>query len=199
MNKCSLTPLTLLKHSFSCTSNFYSVVFDIIYLHESIIRDMNTLCTMNDPTVVHTCPLKSPHCNLLTVFREMITVSVHAWKDTVWWSFLHDAQFNQKSQMQNICSVKLLRAVWQTYEGVHVGPTRAVLFADVFFFETSPCPFSSSLQKNYHMPKKRTWACIKSWTRPCRNWTAYKHAEETGEDEIVMQHSFNVHIPHFQL
>lgn len=128
-------PFDPLKHSFSCTSNFFSVVFDIIYLHESISRDMNTLCTLNDPTVVHTCPLKSPHCNLLTVFREMITVSVHAWKDTaVWWSFLHDAQFNQNSHMQNICSVKLLCAVWRTYEGEHVGLTRAVLFADVFCF-----------------------------------------------------------------
>ena len=69
---------------------------------------------MNDPTVAHTCPLKSPHCNLLTVFREMITVSVHAWKDTVvWWSFLHDAQSNQNSHMQNKTAECCLTNVWR--------------------------------------------------------------------------------------
>lgn len=93
-----------------------------------------------------------------------------------------------KALMQNSSPVK-------TVHSVHFFSSRLKLAwrAALYWLAVDHSPFSYySPQKNYHTPKRRIWACTKSWTRPCRNWTAYKHSEE--EDETV----FNIPL-HVQL
>ena len=52
----------------------------------------------------------------------------------------------------------------------------------------SLCHFSLPQQRTYQEPKRRIWACTKSWTRPCRNWTAYKHTERKLERTRSSRH-----------
>lgn len=156
----------------------FLVVSDMYVL--TVCTDINAICTKWALLMTSQCSKTSPSCTLPT------TVSSLCMKGTLLWlnfflSFFFCMWHNlTKTVMQNICPVRPIVAhflkrvaVWQIWHEM----SRTVSWWSRVHHVT----FFSSLQRNYHMPKRRIWACTKSWTRPCRSWTAYKHTERKME------------------
>lgn len=105
--------------------------------------------------------------------------------------FLHVAQLNQKL---------LLILLFFFHHGWFLeNPTlfRRVNAAHcLLLFRALLSSFPFFLQRNYQVPKRRTWVCTKSWTRPYRNSTAYKHTERKLERMMLSSsHSISCSTP----